>query len=223
MKKFALIVAGGSGSRMRNEIPKQFIELAGKPIIMHTIQKFKDFDPEFEIVVVLSENLLKNWRNLCEKYRFEIKHNIALGGETRFNSVKNGLNAIKEDGIVFIHDAVRPLVSVQTLKNCLVSVCEKGNALPVVPVTESIRMIDGDENKAVARSNFFLVQTPQTFELKTIKSAYEQEFSDTFTDDASVFEKMGWKIELVDGNRENIKITFPEDLVIASALLTGNN
>ena len=142
MKKFALIVGGGTGSRMKNPVPKQFMELAGKPIIMHTIRKFIDYHPEIEIVVVLPESLVKKWTGLCEKHGFNTKHSVAIGGETRFHSVKNGLDIIKGKGIVFIHDAVRPLVSQQTIRNCFVTAVEKGNALLVIPLTESIRIIE---------------------------------------------------------------------------------
>lgn len=220
MKNYVLITAGGQGSRMGKSMPKQFILLDDKPIILHTIQKFRDFDPEIEVIVVIPELFKKEWQKIVLHYGV-VNHALVFGGDTRFHSVRNGLGAINGEGIVFIHDAVRPLVSDKTLHNCLKTACEKGNALPVVPVTESLRMVQGIQNRAVARSDFFLVQTPQTFEIKAIKTAYEQEYSDFFTDDASVFENGGNEIFLVDGNRENIKITFPEDLVYANAFLTA--
>jgi 2-C-methyl-D-erythritol 4-phosphate cytidylyltransferase len=219
VKKFVLMMAGGSGSRMNNNIPKQFVELNGKPVIMHTFQVFYDFDPTINFILVLPEQQVECWKQLCEKHNFCIPHEIAFGGETRFFSVKNGLEKISGDGIVFIHDSVRPLVSVKTIENCLAKTLEKGNALPVVAVTESVRKVKKDSSKAVDRNNYKLVQTPQTFKVDQIKKAYLQTFSEHFTDDASVLENTGEKIHLVDGNHENIKITYPQDLTIAEALL----
>ncbi len=219
MKKFALIVAGGSGNRMKSKTPKQFVEIIGRPVLMHTIDVFYKFDPNLEIILVLPENQVSFWKELCKKYRFDKEIKIAFGGETRFNSVKNGLDLISEDGIVFIHDGVRPLVSIQTLQGCFETASEKGNALPVIPVSESVRFVNLTENKAVDRSEYFLVQTPQTFQVKLIRKAYGIAVSDLFTDDASVLESLGEKINLVEGNRENIKITYPEDLIFAEAFL----
>lgn len=219
LKKFALIVAGGSGSRMKSDAPKQFLEVAGKPILMHTIEAFFCFDRTIEFILVLPENEQARWKELCTDFNFTVSHRIAAGGRTRFESVKNGLDLIGEDGIVFIHDGVRPLVSQQTLQNCLVATLEKGNALPVVPVSESVRYVDENGNRALDRSKYFLVQTPQTFRAADIKKAYKQTYSELFTDDASVLESMGLKIYTVAGNRENIKITFPEDLQITEFLI----
>lgn len=219
MKKFALIVAGGSGSRMKETIPKQFIELLDRPILMHTFDAFVKYDAEIEFILVLPKNQVDNWHRLCTNYRFEIKYKLAFGGDTRFDSVKNGLDLIDEDGIVFIHDGVRPLVSKQTILHCYQMAFKKGNALPVVPVTESLRFLDAEENKAVDRSKYFLVQTPQTFKTELIKKAYQQSNSTLFTDDASVLESWGEHINLVVGNRENIKITYPEDLIVAQSFL----
>ena len=223
MKKFALIVAGGVGNRMKQPVPKQFIELAGQPVLMHTFAAFEKYDPEIEFVLVLPENLTAQWKSLCEQHEFTGKYKLALGGENRFQSVKNGLEQIHEEGIVFIHDGVRPLVSVNTIENCYQMAQEKGNALPVVPVTESLRMTTGQGNKAADRSKFYLVQTPQTFVASLIKKAYSKSDSTAFTDDASVLEQAGYDIMLVNGNRENIKITYPEDLAIAEIWLKGKN
>ena len=217
MKKFALIVAGGSGSRMGSEIPKQFIEIAGRPLLMHTFDVFYSFDREIEFVLVLPETNMELWSQLCEKHGFKSEYKIAPGGKTRFHSVMNGLKMIDEDGIVFIHDAVRPLVSFQTLANCLQTATEKGNALPVIPVYESLREVEGEINRVANRSDFFLVQTPQTFRVSLIRQAYQNAKYSEFTDDASVFESAGHKIYLVEGNRENIKITTPFDLVVAES------
>jgi len=219
MKKFALIVAGGSGTRMNSDIPKQFIEIGGLPVMMHTINTYAKFDSEVEFILVLPESQLSNWHLLCEKHHFEIKHKIASGGVTRFYSVRNGLELINEEGIVFIHDAVRPLVSDATIQNCLDCATTTGNALPVIPVSDSVRIVDGSKNQSVDRSKIFLVQTPQTFQTSLIKKAYKIALTDNFTDDASVLESTGITINLVEGNRENIKITTPADLIIADLLL----
>jgi 2-C-methyl-D-erythritol 4-phosphate cytidylyltransferase len=220
MKKFVLIVAGGSGTRMNSNLPKQFIEINGRPVLMHTFDAFCKYDADLEFVLVLPETQVKTWANLCESHRFKIKHKIATGGDTRFYSVKNGLDLIPNSGIVFIHDGVRPLVSVKTLQHCFETANQKGNALPVVSVPESIRMKVGEESKAVDRSKYYLVQTPQTFQTSLIKNAYQNADSDLFTDDATVLEQTGETIHLVEGNRENIKITFPEELFLAMAILS---
>ncbi len=215
MKKFVIIVAGGSGSRMKETVPKQFMELQDYPVLMHTFNAFINYDSSVEFILVLPKNQVEFWNELCEKHDFRIKYNLAFGGETRFHSVKNGLNLIDEDGIVFIHDGVRPLVSVQTLQNCFETAVDRGNALPVIPVAESVRFVDEDKNYSVDRSKHFIVQTPQTFKVGIIKDAFQQNYSDKFTDDASVLESFGKTINLVEGNRENIKITWPEDLIVA--------
>lgn len=219
MKKFALIVAGGSGSRMNNNIPKQFIEINERPVLMHTFDIFFNFDPKLKFILVLPKDQLKLWNSLCDKHQFKIECEIACGGETRFHSVKNGLDLISEDGIVFIHDGVRPLVSAITLQNCFETAAEKGNALPVIPVSESVRFADDSGNQPVDRTKYFLVQTPQTFQTKIIQQAYQKAKSNLFTDDATVLESMGETIHMVEGNRENIKITYLEDLVFAKSFL----
>lgn len=219
MKKIALIVAGGSGSRMHSPLPKQFMELNGKPLLMHTFQAFANFDSSFEFVLVLPEKEVDTWKNLCKKFGFSIKHSIVKGGKTRFHSVKNGLKLIGGEGIVFIHDGVRPLVSVKTIENCFQTALAYGNALPVILPTESVRKVSVGKSEAVDRTRYYLVQTPQTFQVPLIKRAYEQKYSKKFTDDASVLENTGASIHLVEGNRENIKITWPADLIMAAALL----
>jgi 2-C-methyl-D-erythritol 4-phosphate cytidylyltransferase len=219
MKKFALIVAGGSGSRMNNNIPKQFIEINSRPLLMHTFDTFFKYDPNLEFILVLPQEHIKLWNSLCNQHQFNFNHKIAFGGKTRFQSVKSGLDMISEEGIVFIHDGVRPLVSIQTLNNCFETAVEKGNALPVIPVTESVRIKEDKTSRAVDRSKYFLVQTPQTFRTDLILNAYKQTENDLFTDDASVLENLGETIHLVEGNRGNIKITFPEDLILAGIFL----
>ena len=218
-KKFALIVAGGSGNRMKSAVPKQYLEIEGKPILMYTFEAFRRFDPKIEFVLVLPKNQTEHWNQLCEKHTFNTKYKLAFGGENRFQSVKNGLEKIDEEGIVFIHDGVRPLVSEETIKHCFTEAKKSGNALPVVPPSESVRYSDKSGNKAVDRSNYFLVQTPQTFDVQSIKEAYRKAKHENFTDDASVLENAGHKINLVEGNRENIKITWPQDLIIAKSFL----
>jgi 2-C-methyl-D-erythritol 4-phosphate cytidylyltransferase len=219
MKKYVLIVAGGSGTRMNTATPKQFTEINGKPLLMHTFYAFLKTGSAFEFILVLPENEIGNWHLLCRRHSFEVNHTVVGGGETRFHSVQNGLTKIEGEGIVFIHDGVRPLVSPQTINNCYQTALKKGNALPVIAPSESVREVLNGKNRAVDRSRFFLVQTPQTFRVSLIKEAYKQAHHNNFTDDASVLENAGSKIHLVEGNRENIKITFPNDLIVAGILL----
>jgi len=218
MQKSVIIVAGGIGSRMNAEIPKQFIEIAGKPIVMHTLQKFYLFDPFITIILVLPLQHIALWYALVEKHKFKIQVQIAIGGETRFDSVKSGL-VLVENGIVAIHDAVRPLVSKETIKRAFETALLKGNAIPSLPANDSMRILDFSGSKSLIRSQVRIIQTPQCFETTIIKKAYNQVYDSNFTDDASVLEKTGEKINLVEGNLENIKITTPFDIKIAEALL----
>ncbi len=222
MHKYAIIVAGGKGERMGSETPKQFLEIKGKAILMHTIEKFFNTFPEIKIILALPENQIDFWEELCYKCGFvNVPHHIVKGGETRFHSVKNALELVKNNGIVGIHDGVRPLVSEQTIKICYEIAKQKGNAIPVVDVVESLRFVSKQEgtNKAVNRSCYKVVQTPQCFTSESILKAYKQEFDNGFTDDASVVEKIGETINLVEGNQENIKITTQQDLILAEALI----
>ena len=219
LKKFALIVAGGSGNRMGASVPKQFLEIEGKPVLLYTFEAFLRFDPDIEFVLVLPEKQVEHWKKLCKVHAFTASYKLALGGENRFQSVKNGLAQIYDNGIVFIHDGVRPLVARETIEHCFSEAQKSGNALPVVPPSESIRYSDERGNKSVDRNKYFLVQTPQTFDVQTIKEAYQKAQHENFTDDASVLENAGYKIHLVNGNRENIKITWPQDLIIAKNFL----
>lgn len=219
MKKYAVIVAGGSGSRMKSEVAKQFIEIGGLPILMHTVNAFKLFDSAIQIILVLPHEQRKYWNILCEKFQFDIDHQVVDGGETRFHSVKNGLALIKQTGIIGIHDGVRPFVSQETLQNAYQKAEKSGNAIPVIDVFESIRQTDKAGNHSLDRSNIKLVQTPQVFQAEQLLKAYQLPYSSNFTDDASVVEAAGNKITLVEGNRENIKITTPFDLTIAKVLL----
>jgi len=222
MHKYAIIVAGGKGERMGDEIPKQFLLLNGKPILMHTIEKFKTTFPDIEIILALPENQFDFWEELCYKYHFtNISHQISKGGKTRFESVKNALKFIKVKSVVAVHDGVRPLVSINTIKTCFKIAEEKENAIPVVEVVDSLRFIDKQNhtNKAVARSCYKVVQTPQCFKSELLLRAYQKNNNASFTDDASVVEQLGETINLVAGNPENIKITTPTDLIIAEALI----
>lgn len=222
MKRFALIVAGGKGLRMGADIPKQFLELNGLPVLMHTLKAFW-FDPKPELVLVLPEPQFAYWKDLCMKHEFHLPHTLVAGGETRFHSVQNGLESLPfaEDSLVAIHDGVRPLIDRDIIENAYDTAQKKGNSLVVVPSKDSIRKQDLlGNNHAVNRSNYFLVQTPQTFTLGNILAAYKKATDTNFTDDASVLESAGEKINLIQGSYKNIKITTPEDLKIAMALLT---
>ncbi len=224
MHKYAIIVAGGKGERMGKEIPKQFLELAGKPILMHTIEKFRTTFPEIEIILALPENQISFWEELCVSYQFPFSpKRVVKGGKTRFHSVKNALALVKEKSIVAIHDGVRPLVSSETIFNCFKEAENYGNSIPVVDVVDSLRFVSKQEdtNKSVPRSCYKVVQTPQCFQSDIILKAYEQEYHENFTDDASVVELLGETIHLVKGNIENIKITSPIDIQLAEAYLNN--
>jgi 2-C-methyl-D-erythritol 4-phosphate cytidylyltransferase len=218
--RYAIIVAGGSGSRMNNPVPKQFLKLNGKPVLMQTINKFTDADPSIKIIIVLPQNQLDHWKELCREFNFQCEACITTGGETRFNSVKNGLEQIADDNaIVGVHDAARPLVNAKTINTAFKAAEMYGNAVPAVPLNDSIRQIESTRTIAVDRSKYCKVQTPQCFSAGLLKKAYQQEYKYTFTDDATVVESYGEKIHLIDGNEDNIKITTPKDLVIAEALM----
>jgi len=218
MKQYVVIVAGGSGKRMGTEVPKQFLELAGKPVLMHTIERFKAFNDSIEIITVLPENQLRFWKELQNKYSFTVSHTLVKGGKSRFFSVRSGLEFVDIPGLIAVHDGVRPLVSIDTIKRCFETAEKLGNAIPVIQPSDSLRMITETGNNPINRQNIRQVQTPQVFSAELIKKAYLQDYLPEFTDDASVIEKTGVKINLVEGNRENIKITNPEDLLIAQSL-----
>lgn len=221
MKLYAVIVAGGHGKRMGSELPKQYLELAGKPVLMHTLERFKAFDKSIELITVLPENQLRFWAELQKKYSFDIPHTIVKGGKARFYSVRNGLRFVDNQGLVAIHDGVRPFVSIDTIRRCFQMAEKLGNAVPVISPTESMRIVSDTGSAPINRLKVKIVQTPQVFNAGIIKKAYLQDYLPEFTDDASVLEKTGIGINLIEGNRENIKITTPEDLVISSALLPG--
>ncbi|OQY01307.1 MAG: 2-C-methyl-D-erythritol 4-phosphate cytidylyltransferase [Bacteroidetes bacterium 4572_117] len=214
-----IIVAGGSGSRFKSNIPKQFVELKGKPILMHSIIAFYKFQKDIEIIIILPEKQLDFWYSLCKKHDFNIKHKVIKGGKTRFESVKNGLDTIKlSENMVAIHDGVRPLVSQDTIERCFNEAKISGNAIPTILPVDSVRQVSGNTNSPIDRSGLRLIQTPQVFKTGILKNAYNQAYKEMFTDDASVLEAMGEQIKLVEGNRENIKITNNIDLILAKAL-----
>ncbi|MES2560556.1 MAG: 2-C-methyl-D-erythritol 4-phosphate cytidylyltransferase [Bacteroidota bacterium] len=217
MQQYALIVAGGNGTRMGAEMPKQFLLLAGKPILMHTLQVF--YQVQCELVVVLPEYQFSYWQQLCETHAFTIPHQVVAGGHTRFHSVQNGLAVIPEQTLVAIHDGVRPCVSEMVIQATFDTAAKKGNAVAAVRPKDSIRLIDDEDNHSVNREYYRLVQTPQTFQSTLIKRAYAQSSHTDFTDDAGVLEAAGTAIHLVDGDYRNIKITTPEDLVVAEQFL----
>ena len=215
MKAYAVIVAGGKGLRMGGDVPKQFLPIGGKPVLMHTIEAFRRALDDVEIVLVLPAEQHDYWQKLCKDYKFHSPELIAKGGETRFHSVKNGLASLPNDleAVVGVHDGVRPFVSKETIRRCFAAAAEGKAVVPVVAVVETVRQILPD-GKSVTRprDEYRLVQTPQTFPLALLKEAYQQPYSEAFTDDASVVEATGQRIEMIEGNRENIKITTPSDL-----------
>jgi 2-C-methyl-D-erythritol 4-phosphate cytidylyltransferase len=220
MNRYAVIVAGGSGSRMGSDTPKQFLPIGNAPILMHTIKRFFTSNEQVNIVLVLPEEQMERWHQLCEKYSFSIPHLIVSGGKNRFQSVRNGLNSIGvNEGLVAIHDGVRPFISKRIIEETYRIAEEKGNAVASVELKDSIRLVDTKGNKAVSRHDYRTIQTPQTFKISLIRDAFHKAQNDRYTDDASVAEAAGYNIELIEGSYENIKITTPEDLAMAEAIL----
>ena len=220
MNRYAVIVAGGSGSRMGSETPKQFLPIGNAPILMHTIKRFFTSNEQVNIVLVLPEEQMERWHQLCDKYSFSIPHLIVSGGKNRFQSVRNGLNSIGvNEGLVAIHDGVRPFISKRIIEETYRIAEEKGNAVASVELKDSIRLVDTKGNKAVNRHDYRIIQTPQTFKISLIRDAFHKAQNDRYTDDASVAEAAGYTIELIDGSYENIKITTPEDLAMAEVIL----
>jgi 2-C-methyl-D-erythritol 4-phosphate cytidylyltransferase len=219
VKKYCIIVAGGSGKRMKSSLPKQFLPLEGRPLLMHSIERFHNFDKTIEIIIVLPSVHLLLWKNLVKEHSFTISHEVVSGGEERFHSVKAGLSKIQDESLVAIHDGVRPLVSNDTIWRCFADAEEYGSAIPFIEPADSIRLLDGDMSRPHPRSEVRQIQTPQVFRSDIILSAYRTGYDPSFTDDATVVEASGRTIHMTHGNRENIKITTPEDLVVARALL----
>jgi 2-C-methyl-D-erythritol 4-phosphate cytidylyltransferase len=218
---YIIIVAGGKGLRMGSDIPKQFLPVGGKPVLMRTLERFREYAADLQIILVLPEAQQAYWHQLCEQYHFDVEYTLANGGQTRFHSVQNGLAKIPDDaiGVVGVHDGVRPFPSIEVISNCYATARVKKAVIPVIPVVETVRQLDGEQSRTVPRDAYRLVQTPQTFDIQLLKAANRQPYNDGFTDDASVVESFGYEITLVEGNRENIKITTPYDLKIAEVLI----
>lgn len=204
---------------MQSSVPKQFMEVKGKPILLHTVEKFYNSKYKPEIILVLPEHHIPKWDSICSDYNVKIPHSVCIGGSERFFSVKNGLSPIKEEGIVAIHDGVRPLVSNEVIERTFKIATEKGNAIPYINVKDSVRSLNEKNSGVIDREKIALIQTPQCFIVSEIKKAYTQSYSEYFTDDASVFEAAGGRVNLCDGNQENIKITTPIDLKIAESII----
>ena len=240
---YVIIVAGGKGLRMGSDIPKQFLPIGGKPVLMRTLERFREYDADLQIILVLPETQQAYWHQLCEEYHFDVAYTLANGGQTRFHSVQNGLAKVPNDaeGVVGVHDGVRPFPSIEVIRNCYETARTAKAVIPVIPIVETVRQIfsngqtriDTDKkeslspevrcknsSRTVTRDEYRLVQTPQTFDIQLLKAANRQPYNDGFTDDASVVESYGHQITLVEGNRENIKITTPYDLRIGEVLAT---
>ena len=228
-EEFVIIVAGGKGLRMGSDIPKQFLPIGGKPVLMRTLERFRDYSPTLQIILVLPKAQQEHWKELCQKHNFTVAYQLADGGETRFHSVQNGLALIPDDtqGVVGVHDGVRPFPSIDVIRNCYETARTAKAVIPVIPVVETVRKITqrkpsllcNSSSITVPRDDYRLVQTPQCFDIQLLKAANRQPYNDGFTDDASVVEAFGTNITLVEGNRENIKITTPYDLKIAEVLI----
>ena len=218
---YVIIVAGGKGLRMGSDIPKQFLPIGGRPVLMRTLERFRAYSKVLQIILVLPEAQQGYWQELCKEYHFEVAYQLANGGQTRFHSVQNGLALVPDDaqGVVGVHDGVRPFPSIEVIRNCYETAREKKAVIPVIPVVETVRHLEGESSVTVPRGDYRLVQTPQTFDIQLLKAANRQPYNDGFTDDASVVESYGHTITLVEGNRENIKITTPYDIVVAEAII----
>ena len=221
MKQYVVMVAGGTGTRMRQTTAKQFLNVEGLPLMWWTLRRFKEALPEAEVTLVLHESLFEEFSELEREYGNAGARHVVPGGAERFHSVLAGLNTLPDSGIVGIHDAVRPFPSVETIQRCFAIAAKKGNAVPVVPVKDSIRRVESEQgsSQAVDRSVLRAVQTPQCFELAALKEAFDTPFRSEFTDDASVFEAAGHRIELCEGDPRNVKVTTPEDLAISHAFV----
>lgn len=220
MKYYAIIVAGGKGNRMNLAVAKQFLELDGKPILMHTLEAFYQCVLNPEIILVLNIHQHLFWEELCTKHDFKIPHQVIKGGQERFDSVRNGLKIIKGKAIVAVHDAVRPLITAEIILQSYQMAAEKGNAITAIQPVDSVRIKrEGQDSEALNRDELYLIQTPQTFQIEQLKKAYLQPYRNEFTDDASVVERAGFNIHLLQGERDNIKITYTQDLELASFLL----
>lgn len=239
MADYAIILAGGKGLRMGSDIPKQFLPIGGVPILMRTIQRFRDYSEDLHIILVLPKEQHDYWDQLCHEYGFDVDYDVTEGGPTRFHSIVNGLRLVPDEaqGVVSVHDGVRPFPSVEVIRDCYETARKTGTAVPVIPVVETVRhlgkapetgiLADSSLHSlgstTVPRDEYRLVQTPQAFDIQLHKEAYRQPYNVGFTDDASVVEAMGHAITLVEGNRENIKITTPFDITVAEAIVNASN
>jgi 2-C-methyl-D-erythritol 4-phosphate cytidylyltransferase len=231
MNDYVIIVAGGKGLRMGSDIPKQFLPICGKPVLMRTIERFREYSENLQIILVLPETQQEYWQELCSQYDFKVDYQLANGGQTRFHSVQNGLALVSDntEGVVGVHDGVRPFPSIEVIRNCYERARTAKAVIPVIPVVETIRHLTKyqtlceAESNTVPRDEYRLVQTPQTFDIQLLKAANRQSYHDGFTDDASVVESYGHQITLVEGNRENIKITTPYDIIVAEAIIQHLN
>lgn len=221
MPDYAIILAGGKGQRLGGSIPKQFLPILGKPMLIHSIHAFLKAIPNISIIVIVPESNIEFWEEISVAHQLEGDIKIAFGGEERFHSVKNGLDLVPDDanGIVGVHDAARALIDVDTIKRCYEHARSQGSAIPVVPMKDSIRYGNRNDNKAVPRDQYQLVQTPQCFDINMLKQAYLANYQSSFTDDASVYEAIGEKVHLVEGHEENIKLTWPRDMIMAEIIL----
>lgn len=217
--RYVIISAGGSGSRMKTSTPKQFLLLDGIPVVMRSINAFLEAFAETKIILVLPTEYIHSWERLCDEYDFRVVHQICAGGNTRFQSVRNGLEYVERTSLVAVHDAVRPLITPQLIDACFRHAERHGNAVPAVQISDSIRQIGEEGSKSMERETFRLIQTPQVFRAEALLDAYQQDERPSFTDDASVIEAAGHKIDLVPGDERNIKITTPADMVMADAML----
>ena len=224
---YVIIVAGGKGLRMGSDIPKQFLPIGGRPVLMRTLERFREYSADLQIILVLPEVQQDYWQELCRQYDFQVAYQLANGGQTRFHSVQNGLAKVPDDaeGVVGVHDGVRPFPSIEVIKNCYETARTAKAVIPVIPVVETVRHLTKCQapcevkSVTVPRDDYRLVQTPQTFDIQLLKAANRQPYNDGFTDDASVVESYGHAITLVEGNRENIKITTPYDIIVAEAII----
>ena len=221
---YAIIVAGGSGSRMQSTVPKQFLLLNERPVLMYTVEAFYNTASKPQIILVLAASYHAYWVQLCADYNFSIPHQLVTGGDTRFHSVKNALDVIIDnDALIAVHDAVRPLTNKQIIDESYIHAAKYGNAVTAVKSRDSIRQLTGSTSRALPREEIYLIQTPQTFSAPQITKAYLQPYHANFTDDASVVEQAGFKIHLIEGDHRNIKITFPEDIAVAELFLNHHN
>lgn len=218
---YVIIVAGGKGLRMGTDIPKQFLPIGGKPVLMRTLERFREYSADLQIILVLPKAQQDYWQELCQEYDFKVEYQMTDGGETRFHSVQHGLALIPDnaEGVVGVHDGVRPFPSIDVIRNCYETARKKKAVIPVIPIVETVRHLQDETSVTVPRGDYRLVQTPQTFDIQLLKAANRQPYNDGFTDDASVVEAFGFDVTLVEGNRENIKITTPYDLKIAEVLI----